>query len=189
MVTGGHGVRMQYDYTGDIAGPAVTVSATSPRWLRLTRTGDTLTGSASADGSTWTTVGTVRLAGLSSTAQAGLFAASPGQTTFDQSLGGGSGSIRPTAATATLDTVSLQGNWPAGNWTGAAIGADPAMPRAAGGFQQINGAYTVTGSGDIAPDAGDSGSAVERTLIGTFAALIVMVCWACCSSARNTGAA
>ena len=40
MVTAGHGVRMQYDYTGDIAGlPPVTAAA--PRWLRLTRAGAT----------------------------------------------------------------------------------------------------------------------------------------------------
>ena len=30
MVTGGHGVRMQYDYTGDIAGLPGRVSAASP---------------------------------------------------------------------------------------------------------------------------------------------------------------
>jgi ABC-type transport system involved in multi-copper enzyme maturation permease subunit len=175
MVTGGHGVRMQYNYTGDIAGPTGTVSATSPRWLRLTRSGDTFTGSSSADGSTWTAVGTVHLTGLPSTTQAGLFVTSPAKSTFDQHLGGGTGSGVPTVATAALDTIGMQGNWPARTWTGAAIGADPGMPRTMGGFQQTNGAYTVTGSGDIAPDAGDSGTAVERTLVGAFAALTVMV--------------
>src|SRR5262249_21597672 len=39
MVTGRHGVRMQYNYTHDVAGPAGGVSAPSPRWLRLTRSG------------------------------------------------------------------------------------------------------------------------------------------------------
>ena len=48
MVTGGHGVRMQYDYTGDIAGLPGTASAATPRWLRLVRSGDTLTGYDSA---------------------------------------------------------------------------------------------------------------------------------------------
>ena len=48
MLTGAHGVRMQSDYTHDTAGPAV--SARAPRWLRLTRSGTTLTGYASADG-------------------------------------------------------------------------------------------------------------------------------------------
>ncbi|MGF7237643.1 MAG: ABC transporter permease subunit, partial [Frankia sp.] len=53
MVTASHGVRMQYNYTHDIAGPSDTVAAVSaaaPRWLRLTRTGDTITGSESPDG-------------------------------------------------------------------------------------------------------------------------------------------
>ena len=54
MVTGDHGVRMQYDFTHDIAGPAGAVSVTNPRWLRLTRSGDTLTGYASSDGTHWT---------------------------------------------------------------------------------------------------------------------------------------
>ena len=77
MVTGGHGVRMQDDYTHDTAGLPGAVSAASPRWLRLTRSGDTITGYDSADGTHWTRVGTARLAGLPPTVQAGLFAASP----------------------------------------------------------------------------------------------------------------
>ena len=89
MVTPGHGVRMQYDFTHDIAGPAGPVSAASPRWLRLTRTGDTLTGYSSADGSHWTKVGTADLAGLPATVQAGIFAASPDYTVESQSFGGG----------------------------------------------------------------------------------------------------
>src|SRR5580693_4290777 len=85
MVTGGNGVRMQYDYTGDIAGPPGGVSAAHPRWLRLTRSGDTLTGYDSADGTHWTAVGTVRLSGLPSTVQVGMFATSPQY--FQTSLG------------------------------------------------------------------------------------------------------
>ncbi|MGC1282597.1 MAG: hypothetical protein WA895_06650, partial [Streptosporangiaceae bacterium] len=88
MVTAGHGVRMQYDYTGDIAGPPGTVSAASPRWLRLTRSGGTVTGYQSADGSRWNVVGTVRLAGLPAVVQAGMFAASPGSyQSSSQTLG------------------------------------------------------------------------------------------------------
>src|SRR5262249_24603600 len=55
MITGHHGVRMQDNYTHDMAGPPDRVSAASPRWLRLTRSGDTLTGYQSADGTHWTT--------------------------------------------------------------------------------------------------------------------------------------
>src|SRR5215469_16749466 len=77
MVTGGHGVRMQYNYTGDTPGLPGTVSAASPRWLRLVRAGDTLTGYDSADGMHWARVGTVSLAGLPATVQAGPFVTSP----------------------------------------------------------------------------------------------------------------
>ena len=44
MVTGSHGTRMQWNYTGDTPGLAGGVSAASPRWLRLTRAGDVVTG-------------------------------------------------------------------------------------------------------------------------------------------------
>ena len=40
MVTGSHGVRMQWNYTGDIAGLGGTPTTASPRWLRLVRHGE-----------------------------------------------------------------------------------------------------------------------------------------------------
>ncbi len=46
LLTAKHGVRMQSDFTHDVAGSASTGS----RWLRLTRTGDSVTGYESADG-------------------------------------------------------------------------------------------------------------------------------------------
>jgi ABC-type transport system involved in multi-copper enzyme maturation permease subunit len=179
MVTGSHGVRMQYNYTQDTPGLAGTVSAASPRWLRLTRTGETITGDESADGTHWTRVGTARLAGLPSTVQAGLFAASPDyQQVVSQSLGGSTATGGPTQATAALDHVSLQGQWPAAAWTGTDIGA-PVGPRPAGlvGFHQAGGAFTVRGSGDIAPSVRPQGDAtpIERTLVGAFAGLIAVI--------------
>src|SRR5262245_30535163 len=41
MLTGSHGVRMQCNFIEDVAGRPGRVSAQSPRWLRLTRSGDT----------------------------------------------------------------------------------------------------------------------------------------------------
>jgi hypothetical protein len=167
MVTPGHGVRMQYDFTHDIAGPAGPVSAASPRWLRLTRAGDTLTGFSSADGRHWTTVGTATLGGLPATVQAGLFVASPDYTTQWQSFGGGDqGSSSPTQATAVFASVTRRGGWPASAWTGGHIGPLelPAkagghcdalscgdVPQQPGRFTRSGGAFTVAGSGDIAP--------------------------------------
>ena len=119
MVTGGHGVRMQWDYTQDVAGLPGAVTAASPRWLRLTRSGDTITGYDSADGTHWTQVGTATLAGLPSTVQAGLFAASPGYNGDRQGTSAAeSGTGGPTLATAVFDHVSLQRRRPASRWTG-----------------------------------------------------------------------
>jgi ABC-type transport system involved in multi-copper enzyme maturation permease subunit len=177
MVTGGHGVRMQYDYTGDLPGLAGSVSAASPRWLRLTRSGDTLTGYDSANGSRWTRVGTVTLAGLASTVPGGLFATSPQYAQTSVGLASVSGG--PSRATGVFDQLSLRGGWAGGGWAGSAIGA-PGGPAAGspGGFGAAAGRFTVTGTGDIAPSvsgAAGNGVTIAQTLIGVFAGLIVMV--------------
>ena len=64
MATGSHGVRFQYNYTHDQAGQPGVVSAGTPRWLRLTRTGDTITGYESTNGTIWRQIGIAHLAGL-----------------------------------------------------------------------------------------------------------------------------
>jgi hypothetical protein len=129
MVTGSRGVRMQWDYTGDVAGLTGAISASSPRWLRLTRSGDVIRGYDSADGTHWTLVGTAALTGLPATVPAGLFAASPDYfVVTSRSLGTGSGSGGPSQATAAFDHVTLQGAWPAGAWTGTAVGGAPGGP-------------------------------------------------------------
>jgi len=167
LVTPGHGVRMQYDFTHDMAGPAGQVSATSPRWLRLTRAGDTLTGYSSADGRHWTKVGTVDIAGLPATVQTGLFVASPDYTFQTQSFGGGDqGASTPTQATAVFGSVTRRGDWPAGAWAGGHVGPLEVplkvgghcggsscgnTPQQPGRFTRSGGTFTVTGSGDIAP--------------------------------------
>jgi ABC-type transport system involved in multi-copper enzyme maturation permease subunit len=180
LVTGGHGVRMQYNYIHDTAGPAGAVSAQSPRWLRLTRSGDTLTGEASADGTHWTRVGTATLHSLPSTVQAGLFVASPPYTVTRQSFGSFSSSGGPTVATALFDSVALQGSWPRGAWTGGDVGergAPPGGELPATGYRQAGGGFTVTGSGDIAPNVPGDGpnQTISGSLVGAFAGLIVVV--------------
>jgi ABC-type transport system involved in multi-copper enzyme maturation permease subunit len=166
MATGGHGVRMQYDFTHDIAGPAGQVSPTAPRWLRLTRSGDTLTGYESADGTHWSMVGTATLAGLPSTVQAGLFVASPDYSVETQSFGGGDqGAGGATQATAVFGRISRQGHWARHGWSGGQVGALAAPSKCpppspghfcpgagpAGRFAGTGGTFTVAGSGDIAP--------------------------------------
>lgn len=61
LATGGHGVRFQYDYTHDQAGLPGAPSAATPRWLRLTRSRDMLTGYDSADGTSWHRIGSAAL--------------------------------------------------------------------------------------------------------------------------------
>src|SRR5271169_761449 len=110
MVTADHGVRMQDNYTNDTGGQPGAVSPASPRWLRLTRSGDTITGYDSADGTHWAQVGTVHLAGLPSTVQAGLFAASPAYQAISENFGGGeNGIVAPSQDTSVFDHLSRSG--------------------------------------------------------------------------------
>jgi ABC-type transport system involved in multi-copper enzyme maturation permease subunit len=173
MVTGTHGVRMQYNYVHDIAGAPGPPSA---RWLRLTRSGDTVTADESIDSLHWTRIGAAHLAGLPSTVEAGLFVTSPQHA---ESLGLGGVATGPTQATATFDHVERQGTWPGPTWTGGAFGAfDNASELQRGGFDQAGETFTVSGSGDIAPavpGAAGLGTSVTETLVGTFAALMIIV--------------
>jgi ABC-type transport system involved in multi-copper enzyme maturation permease subunit len=184
-VTGGHGAAMQYDFTQDIAGMPGRVSPAHSRWLRLTRSGDVITGYDSADGTHWTLVGTADLAGLPSTVQVGLFTASPIAGSFTTSFGGGSGNFGSTAATGAFDHVSVSGSNHSSSWTGGTIGHPAGFgPNGQGsgeGYQQAGGTFTVTGSGDIAPlvtgpGSGSGGTGtIEEHLIGTFAGLIAVI--------------
>ena len=182
MVTGGHGVRMQWNYTGDTAGLPGTVSASSPRWLRLTRSGDVITGYDSADGVHWSQAGSVTLSGLPSTVQVGLFGASPNYTSVVQNFGGGTSQDGggPTQATGVLDHVTLAGGSVAGHWTGAYVGAADPLASGIGGYRQAGSQFTVTGSGDIAPipeghgGPADAALTVHDYLLGTFAGLIAL---------------
>ena len=178
MVTGRHGARMQWNYTGDQAGLAGPVSAAAPRWLRLTRAGDTLTGYDSASGVRWTKISSVRLAGLAATVQAGLFVTSPSYTRVtSQQISGGSSTGEPTDATATFDHVSLAGRWGGPGWSGMQVSGGSSSTYATGslgGYHQADGAFTVTGSGDLAPGA-PGGAAVGGNLAGAFIGLIAVV--------------
>jgi ABC-type transport system involved in multi-copper enzyme maturation permease subunit len=183
MVTGSHGVRMQYDYTGDIAG----LSGAAPRWLRLTRDGDVITGYDSADGTHWTEVGQVQLADAGAGAvQAGMFATSPLDFTPNfPTYGESGGSTSNSVATGTFDNVGLRGGAPGGRWAGQYVGAgaDSNGPQPTGiGFRETGGsAFTVTGSGDIGPvvagmaNSGYDTGTIADHLLGVFIALLIMV--------------
>jgi ABC-type transport system involved in multi-copper enzyme maturation permease subunit len=203
MVTPGHGVRMQYDYTHDLSGLSGTPSASSPRWLRLTRSGDAITGYDSTDGVHWSEIGTASLAGLPSTTAAGLFAASPQYVLGAQGFANNNNQPSyDTRLTAAFDHVSLAGARAGGAWTAGHIGfaTGPAQPRDVNGappvtlhckspgvdckglreppgfrFTQAGGRLTLSGGGgDIAPYVADL-DPLGTVLKGTAVGLLAVI--------------
>ena len=134
-----HGVRMQANFTTDIAGGTGGV----PRWLRLRRSGATITGYESVDGRTWREVGSVELPALRRRVEFGIFVASPNTRTIEFE-GGSEGS---TIGTATFDHVRLQAQ---GSEQPVALAGEPiGTPADDGNTSQRAGTFTVTGSGDV----------------------------------------
>jgi regulation of enolase protein 1 (concanavalin A-like superfamily) len=87
-VTPGNGITFQYNYNGSVGGGAYTFPN---GWLRLSLAAGTVTAYSSANGSTWTKVGSTPLT-LTSPATIGLFVCSHN-----------AGAL----STATIDNVSL----------------------------------------------------------------------------------
>ncbi|MEV5888577.1 hypothetical protein [Nonomuraea fuscirosea] len=179
MMTGRHGVRFQHDYRHDVAGGPGGVSARSPRWLRLSRSGDVITGAESADGSRWRTVATATLDGLPDTVRVGLFAASPGDLTLRETgLGGAIEEVRFTQAVGVFDHVTVEGG-AAGAWDSDAVGSmnhtDWEKHHNASGAVVKDGVITISGTGDIGPVSEDGARAVDNTLPGLPIALIILV--------------
>jgi hypothetical protein len=200
MATPGHGVRMQWNYTNDTAGLPGAVSAALPRWLRLTRSGDTITGYDSTDGSHWTKVGTATLAGLPSTVQAGMFVASPQYVAASQGFASNNFTPLDMQATAAFDHASLVGGQPGATWSattvggssvvaGPANGNDKGCPQPqpqgricvarqwlpAGGLARSGGTFRVRAyGGDIAPyvtNVDPLGTVFKGTAIGLIAVI------------------
>ncbi len=175
LATGGYGVRFQYDYTHDQAGLPGLTSLTAPRWLRLTRTGATVTGYDSRNGTSWHRVGSAQLAGLPRTVYVGLFATSP--TTSAGSA---------TQATAAFDHIAIgpprAGGTRAapGPWHGVSIGTgshDFYTTLGSGRYRRAGDSIVVSGSGDIAPAVANAGgdTASNSLLFGLLVALIVLI--------------
>lgn len=184
-MTGAHGVRFQHDYVHDVAGS----EARTPRWLRLTRSGDTITGSESADGEQWHVVGTAELEGLPETVQVGLFATSPGDLTLRETgLGGTIEQVRFTQAVGVFDHVTVEGG--AGGWTSGSVGemnhTDWEKFHNASGAVEKDGVVTVSGTGDIGPIGEGGARGVEKALSGLVIALVIVLVVAARYGARET---
>jgi ABC-type transport system involved in multi-copper enzyme maturation permease subunit len=174
MVTGSHGVRMQYNYTHDSPEPAGPARPSSARWLRLTRIGDIITGYDSTDGAHWTKTGTARLTSLPHTVQIGLFVTSPVYFAAGDTTGA------PSVATATIDNISTHGDLPDRTWTADAIaGLYDTVPSASTSHQRSADSFTISGSGDIAPLMGGQGPAAHwagaSIVNGTIIALLIVI--------------
>ncbi|MCS7481963.1 DUF1349 domain-containing protein [Umezawaea endophytica] len=187
VMTGEHGVRMQHDYIHDTAGSPGPLSA--PRWLRLTRSGDVVTGEESADGRRWTTVGTAALPGLPETVRVGLLVTSPGNLTLvPTGLGASAGQSRFTQATGVFDGVEVDGA-PVTGWTGTQVGesgtTDWEKDHRAAGVVESGGTVTVSGSGDVSPAATVGGRSPEGLLVGLVLGLLVLAVVAARFAPRN----
>jgi regulation of enolase protein 1 (concanavalin A-like superfamily) len=87
-VTPGNGVTFQYGYNSGVSGGTYTFPNA---WVRLVRSGSTVTAYSSADGSTWTQVGTATIT-FTDPVTAGLIVCSHsagqlGTATFDNVSG------------------------------------------------------------------------------------------------------
>lgn len=173
VTTPGHGVRMLWDYGEDAAGS----SGGAPRWLRLTRSGDRVTGEESADGRRWRHVGTVGLDGLPETVQVGLYVGSPSRQEVERQFGGESISEVSTQGEATFDDVVVEGAGGAdapGGW----VDRDASLVPGDGGSAQDGDTFTITGSGDIGRiDFGDDPVYItlQAIVVGLLAVVAVSV--------------
>jgi ABC-type transport system involved in multi-copper enzyme maturation permease subunit len=142
------GVRAETDAGAAVAGSV----GTAPRWLKLTRSGSSVTAFESPDGRAWSRVGGVALDGLPTAVEVGPFVASPSVVRVERELGGESIDEVSTSGTATFDGLRLE---PAG----AAV-----WP----------GSVALSGSGDLRPDEfGDD--VVQTTLSGVLVGLLAIV--------------
>ncbi|HEY3886829.1 MAG TPA: Ig-like domain-containing protein, partial [Vicinamibacterales bacterium] len=130
-------------------------AATAPHWVKLVRSGSTITASESSDGTTWSVVGSDTFA-MGSSVFVGLAVSSH---------------VNGTLATATFDNVSVTGS--------ASSGPTVSITSPANGAT-----FTAPAAITVSADASDSGATVSKvdfyengTLIGTAAASPYSVTW------------
>jgi len=171
MLTAAQGVHMQWDFDGDVQGSA----SSGTRWLRLVRSGPTITGYESVDGLAWQQIGVATPTSLPSTVEIGFYVSSPAAVYLSRGGGGSSVGEMLTRAQAMFDNVQLGSG---GTWHGDSIGTVMSRQNdgASGGgqFTEANGAYTVTGSGTIGPKSPDD-DMVSTALVGVIAGLMALI--------------
>jgi hypothetical protein len=171
MLTTTQGVHMQWDFDADRAGS----TSSGTRWLRLVRSGNTITGYESADGASWQKIATATPKNLPSTVEIGLYVSSPDAVYTRR--GGGSSSVggRPTHADAVFDNVQLgsSGAWKGEDVGTVMLGEKNETPRG-GRYRETNSTFTVNGTGKIGPNPPDD-DMMEAALIGVIAGLMALI--------------
>ena len=144
-VTPGYGIHFEYGYNTDVGGESYSFPN---GWLKLTRSGSTITAFSSADGSTWTPVGATTIS-LTDPVTIGLFT-----TSHDASA----------LSTATFANVSVTaGSSPVPSpWADADVGG----PALAGSASYASGAFTVNGGGADIWGGSDQFNYVSQPLTG-----------------------
>ena len=126
-VTPGNGVQFEYGYNASVGGESYSFPN---GWLKLTRTGSTITAFSSADGSTWAPVGATTIS-LTDPVTIGLFTTSHNASAL---------------GTATFDNVSVTAGGSSAlpsPWADADVGS----PAVAGSASYASGVFTVNGGG------------------------------------------
>jgi enterochelin esterase-like enzyme/fibronectin type 3 domain-containing protein/regulation of enolase protein 1 (concanavalin A-like superfamily) len=154
-VTPGNGVTWQHrSATGGTTTSSSAGGPTAPYWVRLVRSGNTFTGSYSANGTTWTQLGSTAIA-MGATVQVGLAVTARNQytlctATFDRVTAPGWAPVLPppptgVTATAGVEQVML-------SWTGSTNATSYHVKRAtaSGGPYTIIANVTATNYTDLA---------------------------------------
>ncbi|EHB58540.1 PKD domain containing protein [Mycolicibacterium rhodesiae JS60] len=146
-VTPEHGINLQDGFDHNIEGPALGAGG----WLKLERTGDTITGFSSADGQVWTEIGSTTV-DLDGPVLVGLFVSAHDGSHL---------------STATFDHVSVAKSAAAPGglptpWTADDVGA----PNLAGSSTYAAGTFTLNGAGDDIWGESDQSHFVHQTLTG-----------------------
>jgi len=165
VVTPGDGVRLHANFETVQTGS----TEAAPRYLRLTRTGATITGFESADGTRWSEVGKVDVPELPDTIEVGMLVGSPDGVVVERQFGSTAVGQTSTISAAEFDNVSLEPGR-TGFWRGDDVGL-----HGVGQFTEAQGRFTIVGSGDIAAYSGPGDDVVQLSLIG-FIVGVVVVC-------------
>lgn len=146
-VTPAHGVNFQHSYNSNTAGPAY---AFPNIWLKLKRTGNTVTSYTSTDGQTWTQVGSASIV-------------LTGDVLIGQFVSSHNGSQ---ASTATFDNVTVIKNAPSTALPTPWVNSDIGTPKLAGSATYANGTFKINAAGDDIWATADQFHFVHQPLTG-----------------------